>query len=182
MTKASWQRPTLPTLDAAKDRLVFQQVSSIWHLPHQHLFRIWFSNLSWIIFSCYQNFEVELDHYIGRPVSGMPGASSGPVPVVRMYGVTKWVGDEQKQGPLLYNTNLLLHLASRTGSNWHFPFQLNPYSAMAILSAPTSTASIRISMCQRLKDSRKTGLASSDELSTLWVHIHKLSWKKRKVL
>jgi len=56
MTKASWQRPTLPTLDAAKDRLVFQQV--------------------------------ELDHYIGRPVSGMPGASSGPVPVVRMYGVT----------------------------------------------------------------------------------------------
>ena len=101
MTKASWQRPTLPTLDAAKDRLVFQQVSSIWHLPHQHLFRIWFSNLSWIIFSCYQYFQVELDHYIGRPVSGMPGASSGPVPVVRMYGVTKWVSDEQKQGPLL---------------------------------------------------------------------------------
>ena len=33
--------------------------------------------------------QVELDHYIGRPVSGMPGANAGPVPVVRMFGVTK---------------------------------------------------------------------------------------------
>jgi len=32
--------------------------------------------------------QVELDHYIGRPVSGMPGANAGPVPVVRMFGVT----------------------------------------------------------------------------------------------
>ena len=123
MTKASWQRPTLPTLDAAKDRLVFQQVSSIWHLPHQHLFRIWFSNLSWIIFSCYQYFQVELDHYIGRPVSGMPGASSGPVPVVRMYGVTKWVSDEQKQGPLLGKASMKKNVFFRVGPNFLAHFQ-----------------------------------------------------------
>ena len=123
MTKASWQRPTLPTLDAAKDRLVFQQVSSIWHLPHQHLFRIWFSNLSWIIFSCYQYFQVELDHYIGRPVSGMPGASSGPVPVVRMYGVTKWVSDEQKQGPLLGKASMKKNVFFRAGPNFLAHFQ-----------------------------------------------------------
>jgi len=32
--------------------------------------------------------QVELDHYIGQPVPGMPGASAGPVPVIRMFGVT----------------------------------------------------------------------------------------------
>jgi len=32
--------------------------------------------------------QVELDHYIGRHMPGMPGASDGPVPVVRMFGIT----------------------------------------------------------------------------------------------
>ncbi|KAL3267213.1 hypothetical protein HHI36_011349 [Cryptolaemus montrouzieri] len=33
--------------------------------------------------------ELELDHYIGVPYPGMPGAQSGPVPVIRCFGVTK---------------------------------------------------------------------------------------------
>lgn len=33
--------------------------------------------------------QIDLDHYIGKPMAGMPGASKGPVPVVRMFGVTK---------------------------------------------------------------------------------------------
>lgn len=32
--------------------------------------------------------QVELDHYIGRARAGMPGAASGPAPVMRMFGVT----------------------------------------------------------------------------------------------
>ena len=35
--------------------------------------------------------QLEVDHYIGRPYAGMPGATSGPVPVMRMFGVTKKV-------------------------------------------------------------------------------------------
>lgn len=33
--------------------------------------------------------ELELDHYIGAPYGGMPGAQSGQVPIMRMFGVTK---------------------------------------------------------------------------------------------
>ncbi|KAK9885614.1 hypothetical protein WA026_012378 [Henosepilachna vigintioctopunctata] len=33
--------------------------------------------------------ELELDHYIGVPYPGMPGAQNGPVPVIRTFGVTK---------------------------------------------------------------------------------------------
>ena len=55
-TYAKWTRPAPPSLDPAKDSLVFQQV--------------------------------ELDHYIGKARKGMPGASEGPAPVVRMFGVT----------------------------------------------------------------------------------------------
>ncbi|XP_066276800.1 DNA polymerase delta catalytic subunit-like [Branchiostoma lanceolatum] len=32
--------------------------------------------------------QIDLDHYIGAPMDGMPGSSVGPVPVVRMFGVT----------------------------------------------------------------------------------------------
>lgn len=32
--------------------------------------------------------QIELDHYQGRPLPGMPGAQTGPVPVMRMFGVT----------------------------------------------------------------------------------------------
>ena len=32
--------------------------------------------------------QIDIDHYIGDPVEGMPGARNGPVPIVRMYGVT----------------------------------------------------------------------------------------------
>ena len=32
--------------------------------------------------------QIDIDHYIGQPVEGMPGARNGPVPIVRMYGVT----------------------------------------------------------------------------------------------
>ncbi|XP_074793541.1 DNA polymerase delta catalytic subunit [Natator depressus] len=35
---------------------------------------------------CFQ--QVELDYYVGVPVPGMPGATQGPVPVLRMFGVT----------------------------------------------------------------------------------------------
>jgi DNA polymerase delta subunit 1 len=33
--------------------------------------------------------ELELDHYLSRPYPGMPGAQTGMVPVIRMFGVTK---------------------------------------------------------------------------------------------
>ncbi|XP_053546791.1 DNA polymerase delta catalytic subunit [Bombina bombina] len=32
--------------------------------------------------------QVELEHYVGSPVSGMLGAKQGPVPVIRMFGIT----------------------------------------------------------------------------------------------
>ena len=32
--------------------------------------------------------QVDIDHYIGSPIPGMPGLRSGPVPILRMYGVT----------------------------------------------------------------------------------------------
>lgn len=33
--------------------------------------------------------ELELDHYIGTHYPGMPGAQSGPVPIIRTFGITK---------------------------------------------------------------------------------------------
>ena len=32
--------------------------------------------------------QIDLDHYLGQPLEGMPGAQQGSVPIVRMYGVT----------------------------------------------------------------------------------------------
>ncbi|XP_066564799.1 DNA polymerase delta catalytic subunit [Amia ocellicauda] len=32
--------------------------------------------------------QIDLDYYLGSPVSGMPGASQGSVPVIRMFGIT----------------------------------------------------------------------------------------------
>ncbi|KAM9591686.1 DNA polymerase delta catalytic subunit isoform 1-T1 [Morphnus guianensis] len=32
--------------------------------------------------------QLDIDHYIGSPLPGMPGATQGPVPVLRMFGVT----------------------------------------------------------------------------------------------
>lgn len=32
--------------------------------------------------------QIDLDHYLGQPLEGMPGAQEGTVPIVRMYGVT----------------------------------------------------------------------------------------------
>lgn len=32
---------------------------------------------------------LELDHYIGKPYPGMPGAQTGPVPIIRMFGITE---------------------------------------------------------------------------------------------
>ena len=32
--------------------------------------------------------QIEIDHYMGNPIPGMPGAQSGPVPILRMFGVT----------------------------------------------------------------------------------------------
>ncbi|KAK7861969.1 hypothetical protein R5R35_013533 [Gryllus longicercus] len=32
--------------------------------------------------------QIDIDHYTGVPMTGMPGAQQGPVPVMRMYGVT----------------------------------------------------------------------------------------------
>lgn len=33
--------------------------------------------------------QMELDHYLGEPIAGMPGSKVGPVPIVQMFGVTK---------------------------------------------------------------------------------------------
>ena len=33
--------------------------------------------------------QIDIDHYTGDPIPGMPGGSSGPVPVIRMFGVTE---------------------------------------------------------------------------------------------
>ena len=35
--------------------------------------------------------QIDIDHYIGKPYPGMPGARSGVVPIMRMFGVTKAV-------------------------------------------------------------------------------------------
>ncbi len=32
--------------------------------------------------------QIDIDHYVGSAMAGMPGAMSGPVPVLRMFGVT----------------------------------------------------------------------------------------------
>lgn len=32
--------------------------------------------------------QLDIDHYNGQPIQGMPGSQLGPVPVMRMYGVT----------------------------------------------------------------------------------------------
>nr|BAJ78744.1 DNA polymerase delta catalytic subunit [Aposthonia japonica] len=32
--------------------------------------------------------QIDIDHYTGRPMQGMPGAQVGPVPIMRMYGIT----------------------------------------------------------------------------------------------
>lgn len=32
--------------------------------------------------------QIDIENYIGRAIPGMPGAQSGPVPVIRMFGVT----------------------------------------------------------------------------------------------
>ncbi|XP_078043846.1 DNA polymerase delta 1, catalytic subunit isoform X1 [Augochlora pura] len=33
--------------------------------------------------------QIEIDHYTGVPLAGMPGSKIGPVPIMRMYGVTE---------------------------------------------------------------------------------------------
>ncbi|XP_011873098.1 PREDICTED: DNA polymerase delta catalytic subunit isoform X1 [Vollenhovia emeryi] len=33
--------------------------------------------------------QIEIDHYIGKPLHGMPGSKIGPVPIIRMFGVTE---------------------------------------------------------------------------------------------
>ncbi|EDV29384.1 uncharacterized protein TRIADDRAFT_18979 [Trichoplax adhaerens] len=33
--------------------------------------------------------QLDMDYYLGSPVPGMPGAATGPVPIIRMFGVTK---------------------------------------------------------------------------------------------
>ncbi|CAG9783630.1 unnamed protein product [Diatraea saccharalis] len=32
--------------------------------------------------------QIEIDHYNGQPIPGMPGSQLGPVPIMRMYGIT----------------------------------------------------------------------------------------------
>ncbi|KAL8577740.1 DNA polymerase delta catalytic subunit [Nucella lapillus] len=32
--------------------------------------------------------QLDVDYYIGRPMAGMPGATVGPTPVIRMFGIT----------------------------------------------------------------------------------------------
>lgn len=33
--------------------------------------------------------QLDVDHYIGEPFHGMPGAQTGSVPIMRMFGITK---------------------------------------------------------------------------------------------
>ncbi|KAG7196604.1 hypothetical protein KM043_013092 [Ampulex compressa] len=33
--------------------------------------------------------QIEIDHYIGKPLPGMPGSKVGPVPIMRMFGITE---------------------------------------------------------------------------------------------
>nr|XP_050865764.1 DNA polymerase delta catalytic subunit isoform X2 [Vespula vulgaris] len=33
--------------------------------------------------------QIDIDHYIGQPLPGMPGSKFGPVPIMRMFGVTE---------------------------------------------------------------------------------------------
>lgn len=35
--------------------------------------------------------QIDIDHYIGKPYPGMPGAKTGVVPIMRMFGITKAV-------------------------------------------------------------------------------------------
>ena len=35
--------------------------------------------------------QIDINHYIGKPYRGMPGAQTGVVPIMRMFGVTKAV-------------------------------------------------------------------------------------------
>ena len=35
--------------------------------------------------------QIDIDNYVGKPLAGMPGAKSGPVPVMRMFGTTEKV-------------------------------------------------------------------------------------------
>ena len=35
--------------------------------------------------------QIDIDHYIGKPYPGMPGARTGVVPIMRMFGITKAV-------------------------------------------------------------------------------------------
>ncbi|XP_064635067.1 DNA polymerase delta catalytic subunit-like [Lineus longissimus] len=32
--------------------------------------------------------QVDVDYYVGQPLPGMPGSTVGPVPIIRMYGIT----------------------------------------------------------------------------------------------
>ncbi|XP_061199933.1 DNA polymerase delta catalytic subunit-like, partial [Neopsephotus bourkii] len=33
--------------------------------------------------------QLDIDHYVGSPLPGMPGATQGPVPILRLFGVTE---------------------------------------------------------------------------------------------
>ena len=33
--------------------------------------------------------QVDIDYYMGKPMKGMPGAQSGTVPMMRIFGVTR---------------------------------------------------------------------------------------------
>ena len=35
--------------------------------------------------------QIDIDHYIGKPYPGMPGARTGVVPIMRMFGINKAV-------------------------------------------------------------------------------------------
>lgn len=40
-----------------------------------------------MIFKVFQ--KLEIDYTVGDPIPGMPGSEVGPVPIVRIYGVTE---------------------------------------------------------------------------------------------
>lgn len=70
----SWCRPALEKLHPDKENLIFQQLD-IDHYTGMVLLNS--------IHFCYKSFT-----FSGEALAGMPGAQSGSVPIVRMFGVT----------------------------------------------------------------------------------------------
>jgi DNA polymerase delta subunit 1 len=71
LEKKDWGRPFAPELDPSKDAV-------------GKLSAIDFNLTGPLVFQ-----QMDCDYTLGEPIEGMPGASSGTVPIIRMWGVTE---------------------------------------------------------------------------------------------